>query len=68
MDLYILVFIVEVLMDEAKVYNYIPTNSPPMTLTECNRIVDASADDLHCIPLDFYQNQIPFLPELIIVP
>lgn len=59
MDLYILVFIIESYIGENKYYDYKPTNSPPMTLSECNVIVEASSDDLHCISADFYKNQVP---------
>ena len=49
MDLYVLVFVVESLIDEIKVYDYVPTNSPPTSLRVCEMMRQASSERLECI-------------------
>lgn len=44
-----LVFVVEVMMGEVKMYDYRPTNSPPMSLQRCLTMKSASNDMLDCI-------------------
>ena len=49
MDLYVLVFVVETLVNDIKVYDYVPTNTPPVSLRVCEMMRQASSERLECI-------------------
>lgn len=47
--LYMLVFVVETMVNGAKVFEYVPTNSPLLPERICKMMMMASSDRMDCI-------------------